>query len=79
MAEIANSFDELLDSVNSMLEEGECTPTELHPPDLKDFDELYDSNEGDDENSDIEITGSVELMIKHCMTTFCLLCCMQMK
>lgn len=62
-------FDELLQDVNSLLEdgectptrlrgleEGECTPTRLELDDSLDFD-FGDFNDGDDENSEHEITG----------------------
>ena len=66
-----NSLEELLNDVNSMLEEGECTPSEilsdpLGPDDSFEFDEL---NEGDDENSDFEITGKVIAIDVGCQVT----------
>ena len=69
VSEKTNSeFDELLQDVNSLLEdgecsgtrlsgleEGECTPTRIDLDDSFDFD--LDFNDGDDENSENEITG----------------------
>ena len=68
-------LDELFKDVNSLceLEEGECTPSEIHipsePHEIDPNDDLDysfdwdDLNEGDDENSDFEITG-MEMMIR---------------
>ena len=55
-----DTFDDLLNDVNSLLEDGECTPSEILSErlDLDNSYDLDDFNEGDDENSDFEITGA---------------------
>ena len=75
VSEKTNSeFDELLQDVNSLLEdgecsgtrlsgleEGECTPTRIDLDDSFDFD--LDFNDGDDENSENEITGRARSLV----------------
>ena len=73
-------FDELLQDVNSLLEDGECTPTRLRgleegectptkldlDDDSFDFDLDGDLKDGDDENSEHEITGILSNFLRVC-------------